>query len=378
MKKQAKLILLCFCLLFLSGCGDRLSVEDTTLSLVYALDLDEKGKLTVYQLNPVFNKEAKNKYEIYSAKVTTNRQARQVFDSMMNGKITPEKVQVIMFSERLLKKQGIMALIDSVYRDAKNSGGMCLVVVKGPIAALINSKVNNKPILPMYIKNVVDVGRNSNQGVFVTAQHFHKMAFDKGITPFITEIQKGPKAIKVTGSALLDDKGIYKLSLNHHESKLLLMLQKSEHPPVSFTMRMPHLSFKTPNPRQNKKGTDFISIDVYKVKRKISVTHEHNHFSFLVQLEMNADLTERTFTMNLEKNKEHLEAILTEQFTKELNGLIKKIQKKQLDPFGFGWHVRAYLYPEWKKVENHWPMEFSKVNVSVIPVVKIKKNGAIK
>ncbi|WCN39518.1 Ger(x)C family spore germination protein [Aneurinibacillus uraniidurans] len=377
MKKQAKFILLCFCLLFLSGCGDRLSVEETTLSLVYALDIDEKGKLTVYQLNPVFNKEAKNKYEVHSAKVTTNRQARQVFDSMMNGTITTGKVQVIMFSEHLLRKQGIMALIDSIYRDPKNSGNTCLVVVKGPIAPLMNSKFNDKPILPMYIKNVIDVGRDSNQGVFVTAQHFHKLAFDKGITPFITEIKTGPKALTITGSALLDNGGIYKLSLNRHESALLLMLQKSEHPPVSFTMRMPSFSFKTPNPLQNKKGTDFISVDVYKVKRKISVTHEHNHFSFMVQLEMNVDLTERTFDMNLDKNKEQLEAILTKQFTKELNSLVRKIQKKQLDPFGFGWHVRAYLYPEWKKVEEHWPLEFSKANVSIIPVVKIQKNGVI-
>ncbi|BAU28282.1 Ger(x)C family germination protein [Aneurinibacillus soli] len=377
MKKQAKLILLCFYLLFLSGCGDRLSVEETTLSLVYALDIDEKGKLTVYQLNPVFNKEAKNKYEIHSAKVNTNRQARQIFDSMMNGKITTGKVQVIMFSEHLLKKQGVMTLLDSIYRDAKNSGNMCLVVVKGPIAPLINSKFNDKPILPMYIKNVVDVGRDSNQGVFVTAQHFHKIAFDKGITPFITEIKKGPKALTITGSALLNKKGMYELSLDRHESALLLMLQKSEHPPVSFTMHMPPFSFKTPNPLQNKKGTDFTSIDVYKAKRKISITHEHNHFSFIVQLEMNVDLTERTFDMNVTKNKEQLEAILTKQFTKELNGLIKKAQKKQLDPFGFGWQARAYQYSEWKKVEDHWPLEFSKAKVSIIPVVKIKKNGVV-
>jgi hypothetical protein len=68
MIKRAKFILACFWLLLMPACGDRLNVEDTTLSLVYGLDVDGDDKITAYQVSPVFNKDAKKKYEVYGKK----------------------------------------------------------------------------------------------------------------------------------------------------------------------------------------------------------------------------------------------------------------------------------------------------------------------
>jgi Ger(x)C family germination protein len=379
MIKWAKFILACFWLIFMSACGggDRLDVEDTTLSLVYGFDVDGDDKVIVYQVNPVFDKQAKKKYEVYRAKTDTSRQARGVFDSMSNGLIAKGKLQVIMFSEKMLKKERILPYLDVTYRDPKNTGNVRLAIVKGSISSIMNSEFTDKPILPMYITNVIDVGKKSSSMASTTLQQFHTLVFDKGITPAISEIKKGKNAIVVTGSALLDSRGVYKMSLNRLESRLLLMLQKKAQLPIPLTVRMPSLSLKKPNARENVKGKDFVTISIHKLSSKISTDYKKNHFSFDVKMNLDVSIEERTFDADMEKKQEQIAAILADQLEKKLNALIQKIQKKHLDPFGFGWYARAYQYQQWKKVDNRWPDEFSRATVTVTPIINIKTYGVI-
>ncbi|MDT2265183.1 hypothetical protein P7H12_18550 [Paenibacillus larvae] len=114
----------------------------------------------------------------------------------MNGQLVTGKVQVLMFSNDMLEKEGIMPYLDSLYRDAKNAANMRLITVKGSVSSILNSEFKDKPILPTYLTNLIDVGKRTNQAAFVTNQEFHTQAFEKGITPAITEIQKRRKTSK--------------------------------------------------------------------------------------------------------------------------------------------------------------------------------------
>jgi Ger(x)C family germination protein len=376
MIKWGKFILACSCLLLMSACGDRLEVEKTTLSLVYGFDLGEDDKIIAYQVSPVFDKQAKRKYEVYQAKVDTIRQARGVYNSMSSGVIAKGKLQVMMFSEQLLKKESILPYMDVIYRDPKNTGNMRMVVAKESVSSIVNSEFTDKPSLPIYITNVIDVGKKNNNTIFTTVQNFHTQLFNKGITPAVSEIKKGKNTIVVTGSALLNNRGIYKMSLNRRESELLLMLQEKAKPPIPFTLSIPTQSLKTLNVTKHEKGTDFVTINIYGLNRSISTDYEKNHFSFDVKMNLEVSLEERTFDVDMKKKQKQLAAILTDLLEKEFTGLIRKVQKKHLDPFGFGWYARAFQYKQWKKVDNRWPDEFSRATVKVTPTVEIKTYGA--
>lgn len=41
----------------MTGCGDRLDLEKQSISLVYGFDMDEQGKMIVYDLTPNFNED---------------------------------------------------------------------------------------------------------------------------------------------------------------------------------------------------------------------------------------------------------------------------------------------------------------------------------
>jgi Ger(x)C family germination protein len=374
-----KLILVCFSLIILSGCWDRLELEKRTISLIYGFDLSEDNKLRVYQVSPLFNQDVAKKYEVYESQVNTARQAKEVFNSSGSGLVSTGKVQMILLSERLLKQEGAMPFLDVWYRDPKDTGNMRIVAVKGAISSIVNNNFEDKPMLPEYLDNVIEVNKYYNHTAFTTFHEFHMQTFDRAITPIISEIKKGENDIKVTGSALLTSRGKYKMSLNRRESALLLMLQKEANFPVSLTIHVPgSVPFKQQSTLENKKGENFITVNVFGIDRDILTRYDKGHFIFDIKMKLNISIAERTFNMNIKKDKEKISAAITKQLSKDLNSLIQRVQQKKLDPFGFGSYARAFQYSQWKKIENDWPDEFSRAEVKLTPTVKIIENGAIK
>lgn len=376
MKRCATFILMFLILLTTTGCWDRTSLEDQSISLSYGFDVDKGNQLKMYNVSPVFDENADQTYEVYEKKAITPRQAKEQFNSSSPLVVTG-KLQTMLFSHKLLKKNGIMPYLDVWYRDPKDTGNTRIVAVKGSVSSILNSEFKNKPMLPAYLTNIIDVNKRYNRTVYTTIQDLHRQLFDKGITPSISEIKQENKDLVVTGTALLTNQGFYKMSLNRQESALLLMLQKNAKMPVSLTIHLPSKPFETKSSPRNVRGADFITINIIGMDQKIKTHYDKDHFVFDVKMKLNISLTERTFNMNMKKGQEKLDNILANQLSEELNTLIQSVQQQQLDPFGFGDYARAFQYKQWKKIENNWPITFSKATVKVTPTVRILDHGII-
>ncbi|MEK4738191.1 MULTISPECIES: Ger(x)C family spore germination protein [Bacillus] len=378
MLRFTKFTMISFLLVLMTGCGDRLDLEKQSISLVYGFDMDEQGKMIVYDLTPNFNEDVEKKYEVHEARVNTAREAKEQFNSSSKGVVSTEKLQLILLSQKFLQQKGAMPYFDVWYRDPKNTGNMRIVTVKGSVSSIIHNDFKDKPTLPEYLTDLIETNMLYNRTVVATFHEFHQQTFNKGITPTISEIKEGENEIIVTGSALLTSRGIYKISLNRHESALLLMLKKKVNPPVSLTMPIYAKRVETDSSLRNSKEKDFITINVQDIKRDLSTRYDRNHFVFNIKLNLKISIAERTFDVNMKKDKGELAALITKQLNKDFNNLIHKIQREKLDPFGFGDYARAFQYEHWKKVENDWPNAFSEASVTVTPVVKILENGIIK
>lgn len=57
MLRFTKFTMITFLLIFMTGCGDQLDLEKQSISLVYGFDMDEQGKMIVYDLTPNFNED---------------------------------------------------------------------------------------------------------------------------------------------------------------------------------------------------------------------------------------------------------------------------------------------------------------------------------
>ncbi|EJR65332.1 Ger(X)C family germination protein [Bacillus cereus VD115] len=378
MRRFIHFTILYFLIIFLTGCGDRLDLEKQSISLIYGFDAKAKGKLIVYHVNPIFNEDVEKKYETHVAKVHTPREAKATFNSSSNGLVSTEKLQLILFSNNFLKQEGAMPYLDVWYRDPKNTGNMRMVAVNGSISSVIYNNFKDKPALPEYLTDLINTNKLYNRTVFTTFHEFHRQTFNKGITPAISEIKKGKKDVIVTGSALLTSRGIYKMSLNRYESALLLILQKKANTPVSLTIKIPSTRVESNSNLKDTEGNDFVTINVISMNRNIRSGYSDNRFKFNIKMNLKIAISEITFNMDLDKDKKKLTSLIARQLNKDLNELIHKIQKQQLDPFGFGDYARAFQYKEWKKVEDDWPNAFSKANAKVTPTIKILESGIIK
>ncbi|PRT14454.1 Ger(x)C family spore germination protein [Bacillus toyonensis] len=352
----------------MTGCFDQTNVEDVSLTLVLGIDLDRNDNLLVYISSPVFNKEAKIKEETTGVKSATVRKSRDQFDATVMALTAGSKTQVILVGKRLLKRKNWENHLDPFYRDPKNTVTARVVAVDGPVSDVIFYSPKDKPRLPIYLTKLVDTASSRNITVKTTLQELYEQRADKGVTANITEVKKKNK-IWVTGTALLDEKGRYKLTLKPDENKLLRILQQGTTGEFPFTIPIKLNS--------NSHDKDWISFTAYGIKVKTKARYD-NHFIFNVDVKMRIGITERLFSFNTKKDAAKLQKAIETKLEADFKQLIQKIQTAKIDPIGLGGYARTYTYPEWKKVQNKWNNELAKGDVNVKVKIKIGGMGTIK
>ncbi|MFD0693322.1 Ger(x)C family spore germination protein [Paenibacillus sp. GCM10027628] len=368
MRRLRSAFLILTVVVLLTGCWDRLDLEDMTLTLMVGFDLDDKDNLIVYVASPVFSKTAKKKVENFGVKVKSIRQARARLDSMVTGMATAGKLQVVLLSKRLLQHEDWFPLLDIVYRDVHFNVTARVLAVDGPVAEIFDFDPKDKPLLPYHLAELIDTSNKRNIAVKRTLQDLHRQMDDKGVTASITEIKK-VKEIEVKGSAVLNEKGNYKTLLRLQESALLLLLKSEMKKSLSLTI---------PAPKQANSGSVIeprLSFNVQHTSPKFKISYTNGRFDIDVKLKLNVSITERTFDMDIKENNKKFEDHIAKEITKEVEKLIKKFQKNAIDPVGFGIYARGSQNKEWKKVENNWEEEFAKASIHVSTKVTIKGKG---
>lgn len=371
MTRHLRIALLALMVALLPGCMDRVYLEDATLTLMLGIDLNEKNELLFYLSSPVFSKEAKKKAEEFGVKADTLRQSRARLDEMVTALTVPGKVQVLVLGKRLLQHPDWFRLMDVIFRDARFTVNARMVIFDGPVHKLFHFNPKDKPRLALHLTKLIDTANRRNLTVKTRAQELHYQMFEKGMTPSLTEL-KMEKAVKIVGTALLDEKGTYATLLEQRHSIYLQMLLHGKQGEVSFTLPVPE--------KEGEKGIvkKRVSIIVRDLSKKVDTKFEDGRFRFDVHLGMRIVMAERVFPFDMEKEYKKMEKMIEEELRKEFTQMLQKCQQSKTDPFGFGLYARAYQYKEWKRVQDNWTDAFADATVNVFPNVSIKGNGVTK
>ncbi|MCR8644695.1 Ger(x)C family spore germination protein [Paenibacillus sp. N1-5-1-14] len=379
MKLRLVTILVLFiCSSMLTGCRDTTIIENLTLTLVIGMDLNEKNELIVSQSSPVFNKEAVDKEEEQEVKTKTSRAGRNKFDMASDGLSSGGKAQVVLVGKRLLQNPNWNVLLDSFYRDAKNTITSRLVMVDGDVSGVIRAVPKDKPRLPIFLSKMIDSANLRNETVKTTLQDFHRQLKEKGTTATLTVVKLDDTDgtnVRVTGTGLLDSKGRYVTTVGPNETKMIYMLQKRLSGKFPFTILLPELE------KTNKVvDTRYISIEAQNIKVKHKVTYADGKFHIDVSLKMGATIPEMFFPYNTSvlDGDSPLERQIEREISNMFTKFIKKTQELHIDPVGFGLYARAYTYSEWKKVQDNWVDAFSRAEVTVSTDIKIQSAGIVK
>ncbi|MTI81897.1 MAG: Ger(x)C family spore germination protein [Firmicutes bacterium] len=368
--KKVMVLISIFILGMSTACAeDKIYLEETSLTLAIGLDLDDNNNLIVYQTNPVFSEEATKKVDIKSAyNVQTLRQAREIFNAMSNGNVVGGKVQVFLFSKRFLQEENPVKYLDTFLRDPKNAVNVVMAVVDGSVSEVLNAKLEDKPRIAVYLNNLIERTHRTESTVRTELDDFYRKIYDKGVTPYMSEIKMGETEILVTGCALLNDNGTYAISLNKQETSFLLLLQQDVDEPVPITFNI--------NKGNGNNGT--ISATLDNISYKIVTDYIEDKFYFDFQIEADAVLSERNYFTNTEEKLNQLAEVIELRLKHECEDLVKEIQEYEIDPTGLGLYARAYKYDKWKNAKNNWGETFANAEVTVTPKIEIKSFGVIK
>jgi len=359
-------------LLLQTGCMDRVDVENLSLALIIGLDLDDENNLVVSTSSPVFSREAKRKTEVYETKAISLRTARDEFDKTFKAFTSGGKTQVFLIGKKLMSENNWFALLDPFLREPKNTSSTKIVLVDGPVSPAITYNPQDKPRLPIYLTYLIDTASHRNLCVRTTLQDFASMTRDKGMTASVTELRFTDR-INIVGSALLNEQGLYKLSITPEETRMLRMLQNEKAGDFTFTFE--HEEAK---PSGGPIPSNLFSVDAMKFSNRLKTGFSQDRFTFDFRFKIRVAFAEKLFPFDVLHGEKLIEAEMERQFVEKFERLIRKFQKAKIDPIGLGQYARGYRYGEWKKVEEEWGRALSRADVNVKVDVTIAAMGSIR
>ncbi|UKS24331.1 Ger(x)C family spore germination protein [Paenibacillus sp. HWE-109] len=359
----------------LTGCADRLDMENASIPLTLGLDLGQDNEPVMYSTFPVFTKNSKKKTQETSARARTFRQSRAEQDAHSAGVFSGRNYQVFLIGKRMLEQENWFQMLDVIFRDSKNTVSDRVIVFDGPLADIIYLNPKDQPLLPILLRGMVDTKSGKSETVNTNLQELHRQLFESGMTPSISEVRlDAKKNIKLNGTALLNHQGKYVTSLDTSETVLLRILQNKVKKSASITLSMPG------EPEQKPFHLDKISFatDQTRTETKTITSTHQGEFHFDIIIKMKISLFEVLFPYDIENKTPELEQLLSEEMQKQFEKLIKKIQQHAIDPVGLGLHARAFEYKEYKAVKNDWGKALSSADIRVQVKIKIDAMGPVK
>lgn len=358
-------------IIFLTGCGQNIPIENLAITLILGIDLDENNEFIFAELSPMFNEDEKKNVDTYVVKARSIRDSRKYFDALETGNVTAAKIQILLIGKKILEQKHWYRILDTIYRNPNFSLNSNVVMVDGDIRDIILYDSEEKSRLALHLKEVIENNVHRTRTINSTLITFHRALYGKEQTAMLPRIYKDKNLI-IEGTALLDQNGKYVGDLSIQQTSLLLILRNEKN--KELTLSLPLTSLKKDDGIFSENE---ISMEVFRAKRKIKSTYENGKFHFDIDIKLTGNIVEHLFPLDGISQKD-LEKAIEKQLQLEFQQLIDKIQQNQIDPIGLGIYARAFHYDQYKKVNENWGKELSKAKISVNVEFIINSMGAVR
>ncbi|QCJ40668.1 Ger(x)C family spore germination protein [Bacillus sp. S3] len=385
MKKNTVLCFgLCLPLLFLSGCWDRMELNDRAIWLATGWDTAENGGVEVsgqivipanVQTQGGGGGAAQQGFFTISAKGKNLGDAMQNMQTKLPREAFFGQRRVVLFSEEFAKR-GLKNELDMNSRASDVSLRADVFVVKGSTAKEFLTVANPLEKSPAasalkehrqsggrgdtsYLKMLIAANR---EGIRTTIPAIEISSSLEGVKTG-KEDSPNPKLFRITGVSVFD-----------HNIKMLGFLNAAENKDMLWVMGiLQKMNISIPKQEGN------ASITLTKIKSKIEPKFgKNNQLKFTVSLTGEGALTESNSELDVEytDNLKLLEKKFEKEAQKQVQQTITKVQEKYgLDIFGFGEVIHRKHPIRWKKLRTNWDQTFSQADISVRATIKIKQIG---
>ncbi|SDP06980.1 spore germination protein KC [Paenibacillus sp. yr247] len=378
--KKARTLLLLMLVPLLSGCWDRVEMNDVALFMASGLDITEDGRLFVSIQVPIPSKEGTSgtldkTYYVISASGTNIYDVERKCQLLLSRKFFKGHRRVVFIGETLAQK-GIEEILDYYSRDPGTRLRTYLVVTKGKQA--IELLRTDHPYERIPSEEVRELERNG-VGTAVTFRDFLINQERDGIVPVLgaVEIQKPQTLVEkkdeksklnvfqLSSTAVMKN---YKLVgyLNDIETRSLMWI-KGE-------LKHEYLAERIPE------AGGSVGVVLKKTEKKIKTVIKDGKANIHIELSGDGLLHESNVELDISRPESVaiIEQGLSKLITKQTLHSIRKAQTElKSDIFGFGLLVHQYQYGTWKTVRDDWDTIFSDADVFVDTKIHLRRAGMI-
>ncbi|MBH5318415.1 Ger(x)C family spore germination protein [Paenibacillus sp. GSMTC-2017] len=357
-------LLLIVCLL--TGCTIKKEiVEDIYIALGTAVDLAEKTTLEggneesgdeLYKITisvPTFHSNQKIESQFYEGKGDNLKSVMMKMNHTSDQYISNSKINVLLFSKPILQL-GIQDFTEILSQDPLLSGRMLLAMTTGNADHLFQKKYphTNQP-LGRYLCQVI---HNNIKTFGLPLMNLHQFIYElkgEGMDPVMPIIDAIDDRVSLTGIALLKDAAyVGKMSLDEIYPYSWM---KQKHTQTSF--------FKV-------KLKDRKELSIRNLKTKMRYHYSNTNKEMSLYIRLTGKLMESNEAKPVEINTKELNIMINNQIKIECESLVKKFQKLNVDPLGFGNDVRAHS-KTWN--EKVWKQQYPHVKIKVVVDSRIVK-----
>lgn len=343
-----------------TGCRDKVNIEDITMSLLLGIDVNEEGKVEMYMSSPVFSEEAKEKNEHFEVKTLSMKEARNYFDTMATGITSGGKVQAILIGSKVTEHKNWYSTLDFIYIDPKLRLNADIIFVNGPVSDVFDLDLKDKPRLSIFLPQLIQTANFRNVAVRTSLRKYYQMYYEKGITPFAPELSIVENKLKMTGTTLLNDQNLYSKTLSMKETQLFKILNDKVEGQLSLTLALD--KFKKDDVDIFKENA--VSFYVKDIRRKIHKKYKNGIYQYNIKLKMPIVINESPIKLN-DQTEKSLAVEIEKKLEKNLNDLVTSFQEAKVDPLGLGIYASAFNHSVWKKNDDKWISFYEKANIKV-------------
>lgn len=380
MKRKLKIVILwVLILLMLTGCWDKIEIEDRAFVMAIGIDLSSSNKRYVVTFQ--FPNAAqitkgtsgggggseKPSFAVSEVADTIFSASRHI-STRIDKALYLGHTQAIIFGKDVVEnKDKFQQVLDSLDRSYELSRKVYLLVTPQKAQDILLKKYEMEPNTGAYIRDIFKHYNRTSRFPTIDYNKITKSLRETNGNAIIPKIIAGKDEIKIAGSAIIKN---YKLAgwMEDDENMGYMLL--------TGLVKGGDVAVSTPGDEERIE----IPFNISNVIRRRAVKEENGKIIYRVILEVEGDITEYTFEKHGEMMKGDLLNVIERKTSDEIKKMtqkaINRFQKElKVDMLGIGDYIEKYHPSLWEKVGKDWDKIFPEVEIKVDVTSHVRRIG---
>jgi spore germination protein KC len=382
MKVMRMLLIWGITLIFLTGCWNRVEINDIAIVTAIGLDLVEDDQLRLTLQVAVPSKlvtggkgESGGKSTIVISETGASvSEAYRNIQGKLSRRIFFSQSRVLLIGEDLAKK-GVFHIVDFHTRYAEPRINSFIMFTKGKASKIINSMPKFESVSAEETRELAKM----SVGFKIYVRDFLNMLLTDGIEPFASQFTLKPLEVNTKNKSgetqAVNGIAVFKGDklvgwMDEGETRGLLWLRNEIKTGV-ITVNIP-----------KEKGGGNISMEIVRGETNIVPILKQGELKLDVDVVTELSVIENDSKLNLFETKviEEIQTYAEEKISKRIEMIVEKAQKEyESDIFGFGQSVYKKYPKEWNThYKENWENEFVQTKVTIHSKAFVRRIGLIK